>query len=130
MREHSPSAVRPRRERGSATVHVAVLLVGLTMVALLGAVGGSLLVAHRRAAAAADLAALAAAEARDSGPGAACVAAARVSEANRAALTRCRVDGRDVVVEVAVQARTFLRRTWDVPGHARAGPVGSASTAR
>ncbi len=126
----SPSAVRPSRERGSATVHVAVLLVGLTVVTLLGAVGGSLLVAHRRAAAAADLAALAAAEALASGSGAACVAAARVSEANRAELARCRVDGREVVVEVAVQARTYLERTWDVRCHARAGPVGSASPTR
>jgi hypothetical protein len=110
----SPSEARPRRERGSATVHVAVLLVGLTVVALLGA----------------DLAALAAAEARASGSGAACVAAARVSDANQAVLRRCRVDGRDVVVEVTVPARTFLRSTWDVPGRARAGPVGSASLAR
>lgn len=124
----------PGEQRGSTTV-IALVLVGLlTSVALAGAVAGGVLVGKRRAAAAADLAALAAAETLgpggpasvglSSGEGAACAQAALVSRANAARLTTCRVEAPEVFVQVAVDVRSPWGSTWPVPGSARAGPVG------
>jgi len=117
-----------RSESGSASVLVAVLVGVLAMVALLGAAGAGVLVAHRRASAAADLAALAAAEAL--GPGRAgtraCPAAGRVSAANGAELTSCQVLGDDVLVRVGVE-RSIMGWSLTVPARARAGPVSPGS---
>ncbi|MFI5829714.1 Rv3654c family TadE-like protein [Streptomyces sp. NPDC051578] len=102
------------RDRGSATVWAAVVTT------VLGAVFGGVLllgqvvVARHRAAAAADLASLAAATAWTHGPEAACGTAARVARAQGAALTQCRLRG-----EVA-----------DVTAHFPAGPFTPSSTAR
>jgi secretion/DNA translocation related TadE-like protein len=85
------------------------------------AVGEAMVVAHRRAQSAADLAALAGAEAvqqrRD-----ACGAAARVAAANGAVLTSCSVEVRDVVVTARVTGPRWLGAHGDFAGQARAGP--------
>ena len=123
-----------RREDGSATVLVLVLVGVLTVAAMAGVVVGGILVGHRRAAAAADLAALAAAEqlaAPSEQPGGsrseACAAADRTARANDARLVLCRPGGgegaHDVVVSVEVDVRGPGALAWQVPGRARAGPV-------
>ncbi|MFI8499046.1 Rv3654c family TadE-like protein [Streptomyces sp. NPDC085524] len=106
------------RDRGSATVW-AVLVV-----AVLGAVFGGVLllgqavVARHRAAAAADLAALAAAASWAHGPGPACAAAVRVAGAQGARLSGCVLEGEVAEVTARVAAGPF-----DPAIRARAGPA-------
>lgn len=118
--------VRPRQEHGSAAVLVTVLAGLLVMVAAASTVIAGMLVGHRQAAAAADLAALAGAQALDpagaGGVGAACGQARVVARANGARLVGCDVMGRDVLVRTSVGVRGLLGLTWDVAGRARAGP--------
>jgi len=101
-------------------------VLALVMLVVLGVVGavaadlGGLLVAKRRAAAAADLAALAGAGAVQHGnPG--CTAAATTAGANQARVLSCRQDGDVVEVEVAVTVHALLG-VDDVRHRARAGP--------
>ncbi|MEO9322731.1 Rv3654c family TadE-like protein [Nocardioides sp. C4-1] len=114
---------RRHDDRGAATL-LTVALAGLLLFvgAALGVVG-ALLVAHRTAQAAADLAALAAAETAARG-GDACGAAATIATANDAALTSCVVRGREVRVGVEVTGPRWLGQTGDLVAEARAGPVG------
>jgi secretion/DNA translocation related TadE-like protein len=103
---------------------VTLCLVGiLVFLALVVAGAVALVDAHRRAQAAADLAALAGAGALQAGRDS-CVAAADVAGRNHARLTGCVIDGDDVVVEVAVPAPRVLGSVPDLPARARAGPVG------
>ncbi len=120
---------RPRDDRGSAAVLVAVLAGALVVLTLAGSVLGGLLVGQRRAASAADLAALAGAEALGPlaaapGAGAACGAARRVGDANGARLEACLVEGTEVLVEVVVDVDSPVGPPWAVSGRARAGPSG------
>ena len=94
-----------------------VVLLGLAT-AFLAATGA----AHRRAQAAADLAALAGATAQQHGADA-CGAAAVVASHNGARATECLVDGDDVVVRVSLSGPEFLGRSWELVGRARAGPA-------
>lgn len=120
---------RAQDGRGSTTVLVLVVVAVLSTLAVAGAAVGGVLVGQRRAAAAADLAALAAAEALAAGRGsavagvAACEEAGRVSDANAARLTGCVVKGLEVGVEVAVDVPTLFGSAWSVPGRARGGPA-------
>ena len=107
-----------RGERGAATVLV-VAMAGVLMFVMAGlAAAGGLVTAQRRAQAAADLAALAGA----STPADACGAAQEVAAANAAALDGCRVDGREVTVEVSVPGPRVPWRDVRVTAEARAGP--------
>jgi len=117
----SPRPDRPcRRQRGSATVLAVVLLLVLGLAGALAAGLGGVLVAKRRAGAAADLAALAAAAAVQRGdPG--CAAAAAVAADNRAQVVSCRVHGALVEVEVSVPTHGLPGITT-VRDRARAGP--------
>jgi secretion/DNA translocation related TadE-like protein len=103
-----------------------VLVAVLVTVTLAGVTVGALLVGQRRAAAAADLAALAAAQAVRPWPGQAggdpCGVAGALARANGARLTGCRVRGTEVGVEVAVTVAGPFGRSWTAPGRARAGP--------
>lgn len=76
---------------------------------------------HRRAQGAADLAALAGAQAlvRGENP---CAAAGDVAERNRASVTDCSVTDRDVVVAVSVAAPGVFPESFELRGRARAGP--------
>lgn len=87
-----------------------------------GAYIGSAVVARHRAQAAADLAALAAAERLPAGASAACARATAVAREMRVDGVQCRVDDLDVVVtaEVAVVIAGTARAA------ARAGPVDTA----
>lgn len=110
---------RPASERGAATLlGVALsgmlLLLGVTLAEITAVVA-----AHRRAQAAADLAALAGA----TSPGESCSAAQRVATANGARLTGCLLEAADVLVSVEVDPPPGLDRVVTIRGQARAGPA-------
>ena len=110
-----------RVDRGSASLLVValtgiVLLLGLAA-AFLTATGA----AHRRAQAAADLAALAGATAHQRGDDG-CAAAGLVADHNGAESTACHLAGDDVVVRVGLAGPEFLGQSWERVGRARAGP--------
>ncbi len=112
-----------RDERGAATVLVVAMAAVVLVVgcAVAGATG--LVVAHRRAQAAADLAALAAAGALQRG-GDPCGAAADLAGRNDARLVTCEVRGADLVVRVTVAGPDPGPWPVDLVGTARAGPAG------
>jgi secretion/DNA translocation related TadE-like protein len=113
--------VRHDSERGSAT------LFALAVVGVLVLVGGALGVvaamvhAHRVAQSAADLAALAGAEAAARGRDP-CTAAAALAGANDARLDSCVVDGLEVRLQVTVTGPRWLGQRHDLSAQARAGP--------
>ncbi|MFD3327018.1 Rv3654c family TadE-like protein [Streptomyces sp. NPDC058701] len=105
------------RDRGSATVWAT--LVTTVLSAVFGGVLllGQAVVARHRAAAAADLAVLAAAASWAHGPEAACAAAGRVARAQDAAVSSCRVLGEEAEVSAQPATGTFTPTI-----RARAGP--------
>ncbi len=107
-------------DRGSATVWVvgAVALLCVVFGAVL-AVGQAVVVRHR-AAGAADLAALAAADHWSEGTDPACATAGRIARAQGARLVRCVIEGDTSDVTAASGRGPF---TTEV--RSRAGPVGS-----
>lgn len=111
-------------DRGAATV-VAVALLGLlVLVAYALSVVAAIFAGHRTAQSAADLAALAGAEAAGPGGDEPCAAALAVAQANGARLKRCVVEGRGVLVTVAVTGPRW--RGWeagDLLAESRAGPA-------
>jgi len=108
-----------RGEAGAMTIVALALTFALVTVAIgAGSVVG-LIVAHRVAQNAADLASLAAAA--DAVRGAdGCSTAAEVTRANHAELTTCALDGLNVTVEVRVELGFVLGSA--VSARARAGP--------
>lgn len=114
-------------DRGYATVWVAgataaILVVAATLIWFATAVG-----ARHRAAAAADLAALAAAGSVRSGHAVACGSAALVAKRMNARLNSCDVLGRDARVVVVVVPSGLLSAFGATQGRARAGPDGRSS---
>ncbi|WP_141014751.1 Rv3654c family TadE-like protein [Nocardioides sambongensis] len=109
-------------ERGAATVLVVSLSAVLLLVGSGLGVVAAMVVDHRRAQAAADLAALAGASELGRG-GDACRAAGAVAERNGGALTGCTLEGRDVLVAVTVSGPRWLGQTGDLSARARAGPA-------
>jgi secretion/DNA translocation related TadE-like protein len=113
--------IRPRRhsDRGSATIW------SLGAIAVLCAVFGAVLalghavVVRHRAAGAADLAALAAADHWDEGSAGACARAERVAAAQGARLVRCAIAG-----EVSDVTAGSGRGPFTAEVRARAGPAG------
>jgi secretion/DNA translocation related TadE-like protein len=113
------SASSGSTERGSASLLV-VTMAGLLVfvgAALAGVTG--LVVDHRRAQAAADLAALAGATVAEDP----CGAAARIAAANGDRLTACSPTGADVVVTVEVTSAAWPRRAVTISATSRAGPA-------
>lgn len=110
-----------REERGAVTALAVAMLGILILIAAALAVGEAMVVAHRRAQSAADLAALAAAEAiqhaRDP-----CTAASEVATANGADLTGCTVETYDVTISATVTGPRWLGAHADFAAQARAGP--------
>ncbi|MGW1149334.1 Rv3654c family TadE-like protein, partial [Streptomyces sp. NPDC002454] len=107
-------------DRGAATVWavtgIAVLMVVFTAVLALGQAA----TVRHRAAAAADLAALAAADRWADGPAAACARARTVAGANGARVLRCALAGEVAEVRVAVGRPPLVAED-----RARAGPPGA-----
>ena len=110
-----------RDERGAATVLAMALASVLMLLGLAAAWVGAVVADHRAAQAAADLAALAGAQAVQAGQSP-CVAVGQVAHANAAHVTRCSVVGADVWVTVQVEAPALLGRRPTVTGRAHAGP--------
>jgi secretion/DNA translocation related TadE-like protein len=111
-----------RSERGAATLLV-VAMAGVLL--LLGAALGvvsAMVVAHRAAQSAADLAALAGARGVAAGEDG-CQAAGRVAALNDARLTACAVSGRVVEVAVEVRGPHWLGQEADLAARSRAGPA-------
>ncbi len=88
-----------------------------------GAYLGAAVTARHRAQAAADLAALSAAGAVVSGPDSACRQATEVAARMRSLVAGCRIEGLDVVLEVAVPVRLGRWGVGPARAAARAGPV-------
>jgi secretion/DNA translocation related TadE-like protein len=113
---------RSRRQRGSATLFAVAVLGLLLLVGAALAVVAAMVQAHRVAQSAADLAALAAAEAAARGRDP-CAAASRLAAANGASVDRCAVDGYDVTLQVTVDGPHWLGQRHDLSAQARAGPA-------
>lgn len=108
-----------RDESGAAVVVATALIMVLGLVAVIGVGVGGLFAAHRRVSAAADLAALAAATARERGQKP-CAAAASIASRNGAGLVDCAVDAE--AVEVVVESEVPGPGPGTVRARARAGP--------
>ena len=104
---------------------IAVAVIGVLVSFGFGCAGaGSVVVAHRRAQAAADLAALAGAAALGRGVDA-CATARSIAGRNGAHLFSCVLRGDDVLVEVRTRTVPLLGRRYVLPARARAGPASS-----
>ena len=112
------------RERGSAAVLATVMIGVLASVSVVIAALGGAVVDQRRVASAADLSALAAASALESGADA-CAAASAVARRNGARLERCRRSGEVVRVKLVRAPSPVLGMVVQVSAQARAGPVGA-----
>lgn len=108
-------------ERGSATPFAIACLGLLVLLAAALGVVSAMVHAQRRAQSAADLGALAAAQALAGGRDG-CEIGSRVAGANGAALTSCQVAGREVRLRVEVTGPRWLGQTGDLTAEARAGP--------
>ena len=111
------------QDAGFATVLVLGLAAVLVLVGVVAAALGAAAVARQRAASAADLSALAAAERVLSGPGVACARAASLAERVAARLSVCEISGDVVHVVVQVRPPGPLGRLGVASAHARAGPA-------
>lgn len=117
-----PSPGRAPGERGFAAPVVVGLVALLATLALVVAVMGRLLADQRRAATAADLAALAGAAALQVGEPP-CVAAGRSARRNGARLVSCVVEGDRVRVVAVHPSAPVLGRPVRLRSDAHAGPV-------
>lgn len=120
-----PHCRRPsgrRDERGTATVLGVSLIAVLLLLGCAAGVVAAMFRAHRIAQSAADLAALAAADALATG-GDPCAAGARIASANQTVLVQCRVVDRDVILSVQRSGPRWLGQSGDFDAEARAGPV-------
>jgi secretion/DNA translocation related TadE-like protein len=121
--------VRRRSDRGAGTllaISVAMVLMGAGVVGVLWA---AVSLGSHRVAAAADLAALSAAQAVQSGEGQPCVSAGRIALDQHVELRSCMVEGEIVLVEVATPLRLGVLGSPLLSAEARAGPAGVGSTA-
>jgi secretion/DNA translocation related TadE-like protein len=116
---------RPRRgdlDHGSATVYASFALVALTSLAVIVSGFTAIAAAKHRAAGAADLAALAGAQALQRGADP-CTSAAELATRNGALLVDCSVAGRVVTVIARTDGPHVLGRAWTFESAARAGPA-------
>ena len=117
-----PNSVR-ESDSGFASVVILALVAVLVLVGGLAVSLGSLAVTRHRAAAAADLSALAGALHVVEGPAAACRVASRIAHAQGAFLEACDVTGGLVLIRVTVRPSGFLATWGVVRATARAGPA-------
>ncbi|CAN3131141.1 Rv3654c family TadE-like protein [Mycobacterium sp. smrl_JER01] len=111
-------------EGGSATVAAMLMVLVLLAVTSAAAVLGAAVSARHRAQAAADLAALSAAQRVPSGPAAACETATHVARSMGGQLIECAVDDLDVIVRVGVAPALGGTLLAPASAVARAGPAG------
>ncbi|CAM3161489.1 Rv3654c family TadE-like protein [Nocardioides dubius] len=111
-----------RSDQGAATIVALALGAVLLFAGMAGAFVAAVTAAHRTAQAAADLAALAAAQAVQHGSDG-CAEASEIATRNRARLRTCHVTGEEVWIEVVVPSPSWAG--YDSPeviGRAHAGP--------
>jgi len=120
MRRSHPSALG-RGEQGAATIYAVLLIAVLVLSSLAVVLLAGVFAVRRQMESAADLAALAGAEARQHGRDP-CAAADRIAVRNGAQLSICTVVGEDVRVAVVSASEGVLGR-FAIPGRARAGPA-------
>ncbi|MGA4850341.1 Rv3654c family TadE-like protein [Streptomyces sp. G5(2025)] len=113
------------RDRGSATVWSAVVMVVLCVVCGAVLAMGQAVVARHRAGGAADLATLAAADRWAAGTSKACAGAERVAAAQGARLVRCAVRGEISEVTASASAGPFSVQVNSRAGPAYAPPIPS-----
>lgn len=114
-------------QRGAATILTVALASVLLFVGAAAGAVGAMVVDHRRAQSAADLAALAgAATLAEHGAGEeACTVAGQVAAAQHAYLRACQVKDREVLVTLSVSGPRWLGHGHDLEAKARAGPARS-----
>ncbi|WP_328332769.1 flp pilus-assembly TadE/G-like family protein [Kribbella sp. NBC_00382] len=115
-----------RTERGSATLLSLGIAAVLLAACAMGVLWAAVSVGHHRADAAADLAALSAAQAQQSNPYTACATAGRIVDAQGASLKYCQAEGDTITVAVAVRLHLGAFGTPMLTGEARAGPIEGA----
>ena len=114
-----------RSDHGAASLYVVAAASVVWFAGLAAMVTGQALTVRHQAAAAADLAALAAADHVLDGPAGACRHAHSIAAANRADVVSCALDGEiaDVVVQVSTPALGPVRGLMPITARARAGPT-------
>ncbi|WP_405880622.1 MULTISPECIES: Rv3654c family TadE-like protein [unclassified Streptomyces] len=117
-RRHRRAVTSAASDRGSATVWTVGVIAVLCVVFGAALAMGQAVVVRHRAAGAADLAALAAADHWMDGGPAACADADRVARAQHARLVRCAVEG-----EVSDVTAASGRGPFGVEARSRAGPA-------
>ncbi|GLH98335.1 Rv3654c family TadE-like protein [Phytohabitans aurantiacus] len=117
------TTARDRRDLGAATVWVLTIGLVFVIAGLGGAAVGAARVAKHQARTAADLGALAGAAQVFEGEEAACGRAADLVRRNGGRLTRCVVDGLDLIVTAEVKVTPLPGITRTARQDARAGPV-------
>lgn len=122
-----PRRLSSGRQAGFASVLVLFLATVVVLVASVVVALGAVAVSRHRAASAADLGALAAADRTPQGAQVACAAATRVVTAVGGRLTTCRLSGSDAEVEVAVRPPGPLGTFGTARARARAGPARARS---
>ncbi len=110
-----------RAERGAVTVQAMAVAGLLLLVTLVVVQAAGLVQMRHRAAAAADLAALAASQASVAGRDG-CAAAREVARRNGASLTRCRMDFDVATVAARISSPQWWGGRWAAEQRARAAP--------
>jgi secretion/DNA translocation related TadE-like protein len=110
-------------DRGAATIWIIAAIAALLLFASGILVVGAATVTRHRAAGAADLAALAAADYAPDGEQAACGWARWVTDRMRVRLVSCQLDGWDALVRTSADPPGPLARFGAATAHARAGPA-------
>lgn len=115
-----------RDERGAGTVFALMWVGVLVTLGMASVLAVGVVTTHRRSQAAADLSALAGAQAHQRGADG-CAAAGSVAARNGARLASCRLVGRDLLVTVSMPAPGVLGEGsagLSLRARARAGPAG------
>lgn len=110
-------------DRGAATIWVVAAIAGVLLFATGILAIGSATVTRHRAAGAADLAALAAADYAPDGEQAACGWARWVTDRMRVRLVSCHLDGWNSLIETSADPPEPLERFGAATAHAKAGPA-------
>lgn len=110
-------------DRGAATIWVVALIAAVLVFAAGILAIGSATVTRHRAAGAADLAALAAADYAPEGEQVACGRARWVTDRMRVRLVSCHLDGWNALIETSADPPEPLARFGAATAHAKAGPA-------
>lgn len=109
-------------ERGSVSMHAVWIATALLLLALTMTEAGALIAMRHRAAASADLAALAASRAAVNGHDG-CAAARRSARSNHAEVTSCRMDYDVATVTARTESSRWWGHRWAAEVPARAAPT-------